>query len=103
MANSRKGQKPAPWTPHEEDRLIENVKNNVTNLTKAFKVTSNEIQRTPSAISAHWYARTSKDSKHTLFLTCSGKHVAVNRKNGKGKPSKVSVFKKICAIFGLSN
>lgn len=101
MANSRKGQKPIPWTSHEEDRLIKNVRNNVTNLTRAFKVTSNEIQRTPGAISAHWYARTSKDSKHTLFLTCSGKHVAVNRKNGKGQPLKLPLYKKILAIFGL--
>jgi hypothetical protein len=101
MANSRKGQKPIPWTSHEEDILIGNVKKNVTNLSKAFEQTSKETLRSPNAVAAHWYSRTSKDDKHVLFLTCSGKHVAINRKNGKGKPSKVSVFKKICAVLGL--
>lgn len=102
MANSRKGQKPIPWTSHEEDILIGNVKKNVTNLSKAFDQTSKETLRSPKAVAAHWYQRTSKDANHVLFLTCSGKHVAINRKNGKGKPSKVSVFRKICALFGLN-
>lgn len=102
MAKSRKGQKAMPWTQQDEDRLIENVKNNVTNLSKAFKLTSKEIQRTPLACSAHWYANTSIKSGHCLFMTVSGQHIAINRKNGKGKKSSLPLFKKVLALFKLS-
>lgn len=40
---SRKGQKNRPWTAQDEERLIENVRKNVTNLSKAFSATSKEI------------------------------------------------------------
>lgn len=99
---SRKGKKMNPWTQEDEDRLIENVKKNVTNLTKAFKLTSKEIQRTECAVAAHWYANTSIKSGHCLFMTISGQHVAINRKNGKGKKSNLPLYKKVLALFGLS-
>ena len=102
MANSRKGKKVQRWTQRDEDRLIANVRNNVTNLNKAFNQTSKEIQRSPKAIAAHWYTNTSRDQKHVLFLTVSGKHVAFNRKNGKGRSSSLPRYKKILALFGVS-
>lgn len=103
MANkSRKGSKHMPWTSQDEDRLIENVRNNVTNLSKAFKATSKEIQRTPTACAAHWYSNTSIKSGHVLFMTLSGKHIAINRKSGKGKPLAMPLYKKVLAFFGLS-
>lgn len=104
MANrkSRKGQKGNKWTQEEEDRLIHNVEKNVLCLTKAFELTSKEIQRTPSAIANHWYSRTSIQCGRTLFATISGKHVAVNRKNSKGQPLKLSLFKKVLSFLGLS-
>ena len=101
MHKSRKGLKPIPWTSEEEDILINNVRENVTNLTVAFKQTSKEIQRGEKAVAAHWYSRTSKEGDHCLFLTVSGKHIAVNRKNGKGKPTTLNFFQKVLAIFGL--
>lgn len=99
---SRKGQKAKPWTQSDEDRLIENVKNNVTNLSKAFKLTSKEIQRTPGACAGHWYANTSIKSGHCLFMTISGQHIAINRKNGKGKKSTLPLFKRVLVLFKLS-
>ena len=99
---SRKGSKIIPWTAQEEDRLIENVKNNVTNLTKAFLITYKEIQRSQTACAAHWYANTSIKSGHCLFITMSGQHVAINRKNGKGKSSGLPLYKKVLALLGLS-
>lgn len=99
---SRKGKKNNPWTSQDEDRLIENVRNNVTNLTKAFNATSKEIQRTPTACAAHWYANTSIKSGHVLFMTLSGKHIAINRKNGKGKQLALPIYKRVLAIFGFS-
>ena len=100
--NSRKGQKPIPWTANDESRLIANVRNNVTNLNKAFEQTSKEIQRSPRAVAAHWYTHTSRDKTQVLFITISGKHVAFNRKNGKGQPSTLPLYKKVLAFFGVS-
>lgn len=104
MANkkSRKGQKPNPWTAQEEERLIANVEKHVLCLTKAFEITSKEIGRTPAAVSGHWYQRTSINCGRTLFMTASGKSVAVNRKNSKGIPLKLSLYKRLLSILGLS-
>lgn len=99
---SRKGQKAKPWTVKDEEILIENVKKNVTNLQKAFNKTSVEIQRTPGACAGHWYANTSIKSGHCLFMTISGQHIAINRKNGKGKKSTLPLYKKVLALFGLT-
>ena len=90
------------WTSREEDRLIANVEKNVLCLAKAFEITSKEIKRSPKAIAAHWYQRTSIQCGRTLFATVSGKHVAVNRKNSKGQPLKLSIYKKILGFLGLN-
>lgn len=90
-----------PWTLQEEERMLANIESSITNLSKAFEKTSKEINRTPSAVAGHWYSHVSRDTNHVLFLTVSGKHVAINRKNGKGNPSKLSVFQRILAILGM--
>ena len=97
----KKGKKLRPWTAKDEEILIENVKKNVTNLKKAFTLTGQIIKRSPGAVASHWYANTSIKSGHCLFVTVSGQHIAINRKNGKGKRSPISFFRKVLAIFGL--
>ena len=101
MANSRKGKKVNKWTQADEDRLIKNVEKHVLCLARAFEQTSKEIQRSPKAISAHWYQKTSQSCGKTLFMTVSGKHVAVNRKNSKGKPIQLPLYKRLLSILGL--
>ena len=91
-----------PWTQNDEDVLIRNVEKHVLCLTKAFETTSKEIQRSPKAVAAHWYSRTSIQCGKTLFLTASGRHVAVNRKNSKGQPLKLPIYKRLLAILGLN-
>ncbi len=91
-----------PWTQNDEDILIKNVEKHVLCLTKAFNATSKEIQRSPKAVAAHWYSRTSMQCGKTLFMTVSGKHVAVNRKNSKGQPLKLPIYKRLLAILGLN-
>lgn len=98
----KKRTKAAKWTAADEDILINNVRENVTNLSKAFKQTALETQRTPIACSAHWYANTSIKSGHCLFVTLSGKHISVNRKNGKGKSSSLPLYKRVLRVLGLS-
>lgn len=102
MKDSRKKKSLRFWTPSEEESLIKNVDKNVFNLNKAFQATSKEIKRTPTAVAAHWYANTSIKSNHVLFITVSGKHVCINRKNGKGKKSTLPLYKRILAVLGLS-
>ena len=102
MANSRKGQKVVKWSAADEGRLIKNVEKHVLCLSRAFEVTSKELQRSPKAVSAHWYQKTSKQCGRTLFMTVSGKHVAVNRKNSKGQPLKLPLYKKILSLLGFS-
>lgn len=91
-----------PWTQNDEDILIKNVEKHVLCLTKAFEATSKEIQRSPKAVAAHWYSRTSIQCGKTLFMTVSGKHVAVNRKNSNGQPLKLPIYKRLLAILGLN-
>lgn len=102
MANSRKGKKLKPWSTNDEERLIKNVRKHVLCLKKAFEQTSKEINRSPKAVAAHWYTHTSRDHKHVLFLTMSGKHVAFNRKNSKGQASSMPLFRKVLAFFGVT-
>ena len=99
---AKKGQKRKPWTANEEERLIKNVQKHVLCLKKAFEQTSKETQRSPKAVAAHWYTHTSRDQKHVLFLTMSGKHVAFNRKNSKGQSSTLPLFRRVLSFFGVS-
>lgn len=102
MAKSnRKGKKLVPWTLQDEQALLKNVEKHVLCLTKAFNATSLEIQRSPKAIAAHWYQKTSQNCGKTLFMTVSGKHVAVNRKNSKGQPIQLPLYKRLLSILGL--
>lgn len=98
-----KGMKrPPKWSKAHEKRLISNVEKHVLCLRRAFEITSKEVQRSPSAVAAHWYQRTSKNCGRTLFMTVSGHHVAVNRKNSKGQPIRLPLYKRLLGILGLS-
>ena len=97
-----KNKKIRRWTEAEEKRLIANVQKHVLCLNDAFQITSQEVQRSKGAVANHWYTHTSVESGKTLFFTASGKHVAVNRKNGKGVPLSIPLYKKILSILGLS-
>jgi hypothetical protein len=99
---TNKGKTRKPWTANDEERLLKNVQKHVLCLKKAFEQTSKEINRSPKAVAAHWYTHTSRDQKHVLFLTMSGRHVAFNRKNSKGQASTMPLFKKVLAFFGVS-
>lgn len=90
------------WSQADELKLIKNVEKHVLCLQRAFDITSMEIQRSPRAVAAHWYQKTSQQCGRTLFATVSGKHIAVNRKNSKGQPLKLSIYKKILSFLGLS-
>ena len=74
-----------PWTPEEDQILIENIGQNPLNLKMCFISTSTLIRRSPSACASRWYSTLSKsqNKEHTGIITM-GKHMAVrNRKRFK--------------------
>ena len=48
-----------------------------------------------------WYIVLSKDKANACFVTISGRHQALNRKNGKGVKSSKSIFIKVLKILGI--
>mgnify|MGYP005850259757 CR=1 FL=1 len=87
------------WTEEEELRLIRQVRAFPQNLNKCFLLVSEELERTPAAVSAHWYSVTSKRSDVLCFFTASETHISKNRKNADGVPSTTSIWKKFLKIL----
>lgn len=82
---SKKIKKSLPWTPEEDQILIENIGRNPLNLRMCFITTSTLIRRSPSACASRWYGTLAKSNQkeHTAILTM-GRHTAVrNRKRFK--------------------
>lgn len=65
----------------EEDRvIISEIAETPYNLESAFRRASIQINRTPGAISMHWY-QTLRRRNNCIFMTISGKKCTVNGKN----------------------
>ena len=100
---SKKGQPLRRWTKEEDERLLANVDKHVLCLTKAFELTSLEVQRSPKAVAAHWYQITSKGA-HTKFGLFSNDFVVRNRKNAKANKAKKmpkGIFQRILKLLKL--
>lgn len=67
------------WTTEDEDILIDEIGKNPTNMKACFLAASTRIQRTPSAISSHWYGYMAKRSDVCAKLTI-GRHAYVKNK-----------------------
>lgn len=89
------------WTPAEDSRLLRQVKAFPQNLNQCFIIVAEELERTPKAVSQHWYKVVSKKPENIAFLTLSGAHKAVNRKNSAGQPSSRGMFHRICRLLHL--
>lgn len=99
-AASTESQKtPVRWTEDEEQRLIRQVRAFPQNLNKCFLIVSEEINRTPCAVGAHWYAVTSKRPDVVCFFTASPQHISKNRKNGMGVESTMSVWRRLLRVI----
>ena len=68
------------WTNDEEQVVINQVKANPQNLTKAFFLASEIIHRSPNSIALRWYLEL-KEKSGIVFMTCSGKKTIANRKS----------------------
>lgn len=95
MANNKR------WTTAEDSIVVDQVRKSPTNLTQAFKTAARETGRTASACANRWYTVLSKDKANTCFVTVSGKHSSINRKNGKGVPCTKNIFTKILKLLNI--
>lgn len=89
------------WTTAEDSIVVAQVRKFPTNLTQAFKEAAKETNRTDSACAYRWYAVLSKNSTNACFITVSGKHKSLNRKNGTGTPCSQSLFIKILKLLKI--
>ena len=89
------------WTTAEDTQIVDQVRKSPTNLTHAFKEAARVTGRTKLACSSRWYTVLSKDAKYACFITVSGKHQSLNRKNGKGTPCTMPLFTKILKLLKI--
>lgn len=87
------------WTEEENQILIRYIKPRINNLHACFMLVSEQINRTPCAIAAHWYSVLSKRPDVQVLVTASENSVQINRKNGKGIPSTPSIWRRILAVL----
>ena len=87
------------YTEEEEQRIIRQAKAFPQNLSRGFRIVAEELDRTPGAISNHWYTVTSKRPEAICFFTASEKHVSKNRKNGMGVESTPSIWRRLMAVI----
>ena len=95
MANKKR------WTTTEDSIVVEQVRKSPTNLKQAFKEAARVTGRSETACSNRWYTVLSKDKNNACFITVSGKHKALNRKNGKGTTCNQSLFTRVLKLLGI--
>lgn len=69
------------WTEAEINILKSNVEKNFGNLSKAFKLTSQQTGRSYDAVLNYWYRNRNTNKLGITFFACSTKKVITNRKN----------------------
>lgn len=89
------------WTAEEDAILSRYIGHNITNLKACFIAVAEQINRTPAAVSSHWYTVLSKKEMH--FACVSKTHVAKNRKNGEGVPSTMNIWQRFVNLLRSLN
>ena len=89
------------WSATEDSIVVDQVRKSSTNLKHAFREAARVTGRSECACSARWYTVLSKDKKNACFITISGKHKALNRKNGEGTSCTQNLFTKILKLLGI--
>ena len=89
------------WTSTEDTQVVDQVKKSPTNLKQAFKEAARVTGRSETACSNRWYTVLSKDKANACFITISGKHKSLNRKNGKGTACNKSLFTRVLKLLGI--
>lgn len=82
--------KAKPWTEEEKGLLIEAVKDNPQNYSKAFREVAEQIGRSVMAVSSYWYNVLSKHQGVWMAIVAENKMVP-NRKILRGNSDNTSV------------
>lgn len=92
------------WTKEEEQFLVQAIKANPLNISKACRETGNKISRTPQACYMHWYYVLSQKNTNTaLFILVGKSKVYKNRKNTNKTitPTKHTLWLRIKQLLKL--
>ena len=95
--------KSRPWTEEEKELLIEAVKDNPQNYSKAFREVAIEVGRSVMAVSSYWYNVLSKHQGVWMAVVTENK-MTPNRKilrgdNNNTSVTTVSLWQKIKRLF----
>ena len=89
------------WTSAEDTQVVDQVRKSPTNLKQAFREAARVTGRSVGACCNRWYTVLSKDKANACFITVSGKHQSLNRKNGKGTACNKSLFTRVLKLLGI--
>ena len=89
------------WTFAEDTQVVDQVRKSPTNLKQAFREAARVTGRSEGACCNRWYTALSKDKANICFITVSGKHQSLNRKNGDGVKCSTSIFTRVLKILGI--
>ena len=89
------------WTSTEDTQVVDQVRKSPTNLKQAFKEAARVTGRSELACSNRWYTVLSKDKNNACFITVSGQHKSLNRKNGSGTSCTNNLFTRVLKLLGI--
>ena len=89
------------WSATEDSIVVDQVRKSPTNLKQAFREAARVTGRSEKACSNRWYTVLSKDKNNACFITVSGKHKSLNRKNGQGTACNKSLFTRVLKLLGI--
>ena len=89
------------WSAAEDSIVVDQVRKSPTNLTQAFKEAARVTGRSELACSNRWYTVLSKDKNNACFITVSGQHKSINRKNGTGTSCTNNLFIRVLKLLGI--
>ena len=89
------------WSATEDSIVVDQVRKSPTNLKHAFKEAARVTGRSEVACSQRWYTVLSKDKSNACFITVSGQHKSLNRKNGTGTSCTNNLFTRVLKLLGI--
>ena len=89
------------WTDADDKIIVMSVKKCPTNLAEAFRLAGKKLGRSKESCTNRWYKTISKNPANACFITVSGKHHSLNRKNSAGVKCTNSLFMKILKLLGI--
>jgi hypothetical protein len=88
------------WTNEEEQVLIDQVRINPSNLTRAFRNASNITGRSPHSCEQRWYGKVRHSE--AVFMTIGARNMSVNSKvSNNPQPVRLSIWRRILKLLGL--